>query len=171
MRRLEGCPDASHKKEIHPRVHDGGGASSHRLRSNASRRGRHRLGHAKEAVRELSSHQDQPLALRWLDELSVDLADATLPPEVRSLGRTLKRWRSEITAWHTCHFTNGPREARNNLIIRVKRVAFGFTSSGTTASGRCFTQASLTGHCSRPSPPTETRRAVKLLVVHRSISL
>ena len=115
--------------------------------------------HAKEAVRELYSHQDQPLALRWLDELSADLADGMRPPEVRSLGRTLKRWRSEITAWHTCHFTNGPREAMNNLIIRVKRVAFGFTSSGTTASGRCFTQASLTGHCSRPSPPTETRRA------------
>ena len=46
----------------------------------------------------------------------------------RSLGRTLKRWRSEITAWHACHFTNGPTEAMNNLIKRVKRVAFGFTS-------------------------------------------
>ena len=84
--------------------------------------------HAKEAVRELYSHQDQPLALRWLDELSADLADATLPPEVRALGRKLKRWRSEITAWHACHFTNGPTEAMNNLIKRVKRVAFGFTS-------------------------------------------
>ena len=84
--------------------------------------------HAKEAVRELYSHQDQPLALRWLDELSADLADGMRPPEVRSLGRTLKRWRSEITAWHACHFTNGPTEAMNNLIKRVKRVAFGFTS-------------------------------------------
>ena len=84
--------------------------------------------HAKEAVRELYSHQDQPLALRWLDELSADLADGMRPSEVRSLGRTLKRWRSEITAWHACHFTNGPTEAMNNLIKRVKRVAFGFTS-------------------------------------------
>ena len=84
--------------------------------------------HAKEAVRELYSHQDQPLALRWLDELSADLADGMRPPEVSSLGRTLKRWRSEITAWHACHFTNGPTEAMNNLIKRVKRVAFGFTS-------------------------------------------
>ena len=86
------------------------------------------MGHAKEAVRELYSHQDQPLALRWLDELSADLADGMRPPEVRSLGGTLKRWRSEITAWHSCHFTNGPTEAMNNLIKRVKRVAFGFTS-------------------------------------------
>ena len=33
-----------------------------------------------------------------------------------------------ITAWHDCHFSNGPTEAMNNLIKRVKRVAFGFTS-------------------------------------------
>ena len=44
------------------------------------------------------------------------------------MGRTLKRWRLEITAWHACHFSNGPTEAMNNLIKRVKRVAFGFTS-------------------------------------------
>jgi transposase len=30
--------------------------------------------------------------------------------------------------WHDCHFTNGPTEAMNNLIKRVKRAAFGFTS-------------------------------------------
>ncbi len=84
--------------------------------------------HAKEAVRELYSHQDQALALQWLDELSGDLADKIRPPEVRSLGRTLKRWRLEITAWHDCHFTNGPTEAMNNLIKRIKRVAFGFTN-------------------------------------------
>ena len=84
--------------------------------------------HAKEAVRELYSHQDQELAITWLDELAADLSDKIRPPEVRSLGRTLKRWRLEITAWHACHFTNGPTEAMNNLIKRIKRVAFGFTN-------------------------------------------
>ena len=84
--------------------------------------------HAKEAVREFYSHQDQELALRWLDELAADLSDKIRPPEVRTLGRTHKRWRLEITAWHDCHFSNGPTEAMNNLIKRVKRVAFGFTS-------------------------------------------
>ena len=83
---------------------------------------------AKEAVRELYQHQDQALALEWIDALVDDLTDTMRPPEVRSLGRTLKRWRIEITAWHACHFTNGPTEAMNNLIKRVKRVAFGFTS-------------------------------------------
>jgi len=66
---------------------------------------------AKEAVRELYQHQDQDLALEWVDALVDDLCDSMRPPEVRSLGRTLKRWRSEITAWHACHLTNGPTEA------------------------------------------------------------
>ena len=83
---------------------------------------------AKEAVRELYGHQDQALALEWLDSLVEDFTDSIRPPEVRSLGRTLRRWRSEITAWHACHFTNGPTEAMNNLIKRIKRVAFGFTN-------------------------------------------
>ena len=83
---------------------------------------------AKEAVRELYAHQDQDLALEWIDTLCEDLTDKIRPPEVRSLGRTLKRWRLEITAWHACHFSNGPTEAMNNLIKRIKRVAFGFTN-------------------------------------------
>lgn len=84
--------------------------------------------HAKEAVRELYSHADAQLATEWIDQLIVDMADKTWPTEVRSLGRTLARWRHEIIAWHHAHFTNGPTEAMNNLIKRVKRVAFGFTS-------------------------------------------
>jgi len=83
---------------------------------------------AKEAVRELYGHQDQALALEWVDALAEDLTDTMRPPEVRSLGRTLRRWRLEITAWHACHFSNGPTEAMNNLIKRIKRVAFGFSN-------------------------------------------
>ena len=62
-------------------------------------------------MRELYGHQDQALALEWMDALAEDLIDKIRPPEVRSLGRTLKRWRLEITAWHACHFTNGLTEA------------------------------------------------------------
>ena len=47
-------------------------------------------------------------------------------PEVRQLGRTIVRWRHQIAAWHQAQVTNGPTEAINNLIKRVKRVAFGF---------------------------------------------
>ena len=56
------------------------------------------------------------------------MTDTDMLPEIRSLGRTLKRWRLEIAAWHKAHVTNGPTEAVNNLIKRVKRGAFGFTS-------------------------------------------
>jgi transposase len=84
--------------------------------------------HAKEAVRELYTHHDQALALEWVDRLSDDMTDRDQPPEVRALGRTLRRWRLPITAWHGCSFTNGPTEAVNNLIKRIKRVAFGFRS-------------------------------------------
>ena len=83
---------------------------------------------AKEAVRELYTLPDYDLAGQFIDELIRDMADPTWPPEVRSLGRTLKRWRNEIIAWHKLHITNGPTESMNNLAKRVKRVAFGFRS-------------------------------------------
>jgi transposase len=84
--------------------------------------------HAKEAVRELYAHHNAPLALAYVDRLAEDMCDFIHPPEVRSLGRTLRRWRTEIAAWHRSHVSNGPTEAANNLIKRVKRAAFGFTS-------------------------------------------
>ena len=46
--------------------------------------------------------------------------------EIRSLGNTLKRWRTEILAHHDTGASNGPSEGLNNLIKRVKRTAFGF---------------------------------------------
>ena len=83
---------------------------------------------AKEAVRELYAHGDPDVALEWVMQLGRDLQDKDYPVEARSLGRTLMRWRHQIAAWHTAHVSNGPTEAVNNLIKRVKRAAFGFTS-------------------------------------------
>ena len=83
---------------------------------------------AKEAVRELYTVSDYELAGQWIDELIRDMDDPSWPPEVRSLGRTLKRWREHIIAWHRAHFANAAAEAMNNLIKRVKRAAFGFRS-------------------------------------------
>ena len=83
--------------------------------------------HAKEVVRSLYDHTDPDLAVTMVDRLGHDLQDGSCPPEVRQLGRTLVRWRDQIAAWHQAHVTNGPTEAANNLIKRIKRVAFGFT--------------------------------------------
>jgi transposase len=84
--------------------------------------------HAKEAVRELYAHRDPTVALAWVDQLSRDMQDRDCPPEVRQLGRTLRRWREQIAAWHDAQVTNGPTEAMNNLAKRIKRVAFGMTN-------------------------------------------
>ena len=71
--------------------------------------------HAKEAVRELYAHHDPELALQFVEELGFDMDNAEQPLEVRSLGRTLKRWKHQIAAWRLSHVSNGPTEAANNL--------------------------------------------------------
>jgi transposase len=81
---------------------------------------------AKEAIRQIYTHTNAKLAVEHVERLGRDLQDTQNPPEVRSLGRTLIRWRDHIAAWHKAHVTNGPTEAVNNLIKRIKRVAFGF---------------------------------------------
>jgi transposase len=83
---------------------------------------------ATEALRELSVVPTYDLAGEFIDELIRDMADPSWPIEVRSLGRTLEKWRREIIAWHELHITNGPTESMNNLAKRFKRVAFGFRS-------------------------------------------
>lgn len=82
--------------------------------------------HAKEVVRSIYEITDAELAGEFVDQLGVDLQDETCPPEVRSLGRTIVRWRDQIVAWHHAMVSNGPTEAVNNLIKRIKRVGFGF---------------------------------------------
>jgi hypothetical protein len=82
--------------------------------------------HAKEVVRSIYEITDAGLAGEFVDQLGVDLQDETCPPEVRSLGRTIVRWRAQIVAWHQAMVSNGPTEAVNNLIKRIKRVGFGF---------------------------------------------
>jgi transposase len=82
--------------------------------------------HAKEVVRSVYDIDDPAVATEFVDRLGVDLQDESCPPEVRQLGRTIRKWRSQISAWHRARVSNGPTEAANNLIKRVKRVAFGF---------------------------------------------
>lgn len=81
--------------------------------------------HAKETVRGIYDI-DADIAVDYVTRLGHDLQDDDCPPEVRQLGRTIVRWRHQIAAWHQAHVSNGPTEAINNLIKRVKRVAFGF---------------------------------------------
>ena len=81
---------------------------------------------AKEVVRSIYAHTDPIVAGEWVDDIARYFLDRNCPPEVHALGRTIGRWREQIVAWHWSQVTNGPTEAANNLIERIKRVAFGF---------------------------------------------
>ncbi len=83
---------------------------------------------AKQAVHELYDIDDPNLALDWVRELADSCTDGAYGPEIRRLGRTLRRWAEPIAAWHASRATNGPVEAINNLAKRIKRVAFGLTN-------------------------------------------
>ena len=81
--------------------------------------------HAKETVRGIYGVDSPALALRYTVGLADDLQDESCPPEINKLGRTIARWTPQITNWHISKVTNGPTEALNNLIKRIKRIAFG----------------------------------------------
>jgi hypothetical protein len=90
-------------------------------------RGEVRLAwHAKETIRGIYAIDDPTEADAFVTELADDMADPDHPVEVRSLGRTLGRWHDQIVAWHHARVSNGPTEAVNNLIKRIKRIGFGF---------------------------------------------
>jgi transposase len=56
---------------------------------------------------------------RWADGVNV--------PELSRLARTVRAWEAEILAWHaTGGCSNGPTEAVNLLVKKVKRVGHGF---------------------------------------------
>jgi transposase len=86
------------------------------------------VAHTKEVVRSIYTIDDPELASEFVTQLGVDLQDDSCPPEVQRLGRTITCLRHQIAAWHRGRVTNGPTEAVNNLIKRVRRVAFGITN-------------------------------------------
>jgi transposase len=67
--------------------------------------------HAKEVVRSIYEITDPDVADEFVAQLGIDLQDESCPPEVRSLGRTITRWRDQIVAWHWAFVSNGPTEA------------------------------------------------------------
>ncbi len=51
--------------------------------------------------------------------------ERVLTPQPPNL-RTIKSWFDKIGAFHLARVSNGPTEALNNLIKRIKRIGFGF---------------------------------------------
>jgi len=84
------------------------------------------LGTDGAALRDFYRTEDPDEARALLDELQRHCAKKAMPPEIQRLGRTLKTWFDKIVNFHVARVTNGPTEALNNLIKRIKRIGFGF---------------------------------------------
>lgn len=80
---------------------------------------------AKESVRDVYLAGDLDDAEVLIDKAIIGCSKDPVP-EVRSLGRTLARWRTEILNRHTTGASNGPTEGLNLLIKKVKRAGHGF---------------------------------------------
>jgi transposase len=84
--------------------------SGHWITEQVGRRARSVSEVAKELIRSLYDHENEELALTFITRRGHDFNNAALP-EVRSLGRTLLKWKKQIVAWHQAHVANGPTEA------------------------------------------------------------
>jgi transposase len=82
---------------------------------------------AKESVRDVYLTDDPAEAAVLLDKAIVGCLEDEVP-EIRALGNTLRRWRTEILAHHRTGASNGPTEGLNLLVKKVKRCGHGFTS-------------------------------------------
>ncbi len=80
----------------------------------------------KERLRDFYRTIDAAEARTMLDELQEHCRRPSMPPEIQKLGRTIRNWFDKICNFHLARVSNGPTEAINNLIKRIKRVGFGF---------------------------------------------
>ena len=80
----------------------------------------------KERLRDFYREPDPDEARRLLEELKAHCLKKAMPPEVQKLGRTIRTWFDKICNYHLARVSNGPTEALNNLVKRIKRIGFGF---------------------------------------------
>lgn len=80
---------------------------------------------AKELLREVYATRSQQAARRRLERFYTHCRSAEVP-ELARLARTIRRWEHEILGWHRTGLSNGPTEAMNLLIKKIKRVGHGF---------------------------------------------
>ena len=77
---------------------------------------------AKELLREVYETTDVADARRRLG-VFYDHCTRSDVVELRRLARTVRRWEHQIVAWHRTGLTNGPTEAMNLLVKKIKRVS------------------------------------------------
>ncbi|MCQ3808046.1 MAG: transposase [Acidimicrobiia bacterium] len=82
--------------------------------------------HAKEKLRSIYDITNPKVGAETVDQLAADLQEPWLPEEVNRLGRTLWRWRTEISNWHKPRVTNAATEAA--ITCSASEGASGFTN-------------------------------------------
>ena len=103
----------------------------------------------------LTDHPDEAALL--IDKAITGCVDDEVP-EIQALGRTLASWRSEILAHHETGASNGPTEALNLCVKRVKRCGYGHRNFDHYRL-RVLLHAGGVTWPRRPSPPRiRTRR-------------
>jgi transposase len=80
---------------------------------------------AKELLREVYTSRSQPRARRRLERFYAHCAQADVI-ELGRLAATVRRWEHQILGWHRTGLSNGPTEAMNLLVKKIKRVGHGF---------------------------------------------
>ncbi|MDE3077606.1 MAG: ISL3 family transposase [Chloroflexota bacterium] len=80
----------------------------------------------KERLRDFYRASDPDEARQMLQELERHCLKRAMPPEIQRLGRTIRRWFEKLCNYHLAKVSNGPTEALNNLVKRIKRIGFGF---------------------------------------------
>jgi transposase len=106
---------------------------------------------AKEGTRDVYLTDDAEEAAVLLDKVIAGCADDEVA-EIRSLGNTLRSWRSEILAHHATGASNGPTEGLNLCVKKVKRCGHGFRSFAHYRL-RVLLHAGGVTWPQRPSPP------------------
>lgn len=106
---------------------------------------------AKESVRDIYLVDDPADAATLVDKAIAGCLQDDVA-EIRALGRTLARWRTEILNHHKTGASNGPTEGLNLVIKKVKRAGHGFRRFDHYRL-RCLLHAGGVTWPNRPSPP------------------
>ncbi len=113
---------------------------------------------AKESVRDVYLSED-PADARLLLDKAIEGCRTDPVAEIKSLGRTLARWRTEILAHHTTGASNGPTEGLNLLIKKVKRAGHGFRSFANYRLRILLHTGGVDWPATRPPTPTIRTRS------------
>lgn len=70
-------------------------------------------GTREKVVRQIYDDTDANLDAAWVAKIARDFTDASIPFEVRRLGRAIAKWAAQIVAWHQSHVSSEPTEAIN----------------------------------------------------------